>query len=139
MLNINDVRKYAENHNVLESAEHFCVNYNTLIRYAKKHGIKFRKTVKGTDMTKEELKKYSLEHTVKEIAENFNFTENHTRSILNSYGFRWKIERKPNGEKGDRNEMILYLSQKFSYESIVNVFGITKQRVEQINKSYGDR
>ena len=42
-----------------------------------------------------------------------------------------KTSKKP-GVNAERDEMVSYLAEKFTYESIGKVFGLTRERVRQI-------
>lgn len=85
-------------------------------------------------MTETELKEYCKDKTIEQIANNFGLTRQHVTTILNYHCIKWK--RVYTRKMGERDEMIKYLSERFTYESIAEVFSVSKQRIEQIvNKS----
>lgn len=70
-------------------------------------------------------------HTHQEVADRYSVTYRQVYFGLRRYGIKPKLS-KHYGEVSDRDMMIAYLADKYSYTSIAKVFGISRQRVEQI-------
>lgn len=135
---LSEIVEYAKRHTLKETASKFNVTYSTMCNFFSDNNIKPSKFVSHTRMTKDEFRDFCKDKTKEEIADYLGITIKEAMAIMNSNCCKWKHTYKPVGVKGDRNEMIVFLSRKFTYGDIAKVFGITKQRVEQINKMYGD-
>ena len=86
------------------------------------------------NITVKEAREYCKERTLDELAEHFGITRKEVKKICNKYGLYWKRVYRKKEKPFPREEMIRHLAQKFTYEQIGTVFGISRQRVEQIIK-----
>ena len=127
--------EYAKTHQPEDFAREFGLAVETARVYYSKKMIK--KPRKPLFLDDEEAARYAESHTFKETSEHFNLSAYKTRKELRNSNIKpvspWRRLT------GDRNEMIAYLGKKFSYDSIGAVFDMTRQRVCQICKDYGDK
>lgn len=133
--NKQDVVEKAKSNTLRELSILFDVPYHTMVKFTCDNDIKAVKKFYGN--TEDEIKKLAKEKTSVEIAKELNAPLKEVRCYLNYHGITAKRYYHEKGIKAERNEMILYLSQRFTYESIGKAFGISRQRVEQINQEYG--
>lgn len=133
--NINEIKELSKSLTVKELADKYNVSYASMNNFMVKNNLRGIRKFKGK--TIEDIKKMSKEMTISELAEELNATYSETKAFCNYHCLRCKRQRHKHGIKGSRNEMILYLIQKYTYESVAEVFGVTKQTIEQINKNYG--
>ena len=106
------------------------LGYTTTSIYEFMRNRSYKCIVKEQEL--EQIREYAKTHTVKECAVKFlyNYETMSRKCRINNIKAVRTFKKK--GTKAERDTMIAYLADKFTYESIGNVFGITKERVRQI-------
>lgn len=130
-----EIREYAKEHNLKECAEHFRVQYSTMSRFMKQYNIVPAKYILG--MKKEEFIAETKGKDLAELSARFGVTRQKMASIMNYQGIPYKKQKRAYGMKAERNEMIVYLLQKYSCSSVSELLGISRQCVDQIYHLYG--
>lgn len=99
-----------------------------LYNYFRKHNYRCQAREHKIEL----LRSYAKTHTTKECAEKFACGSATIRNICKQNNISTiKASKKP-GVNAERDEMVSYLAEKFTYESIGKVFGLTRERVRQI-------
>ena len=80
----------------------------------------------------EELREYAKTHTLQECADKFLYNYGSMANKFRKHNIKAVRKFKPKGKNVERDTMIAYLADKFTYESIGKIFGMTRERVRQI-------
>ncbi len=116
--------------NVTDIAKKLGYRKESLYLYMRQHNY----TGLGKKIKIEQIKEYAKTHTKRELAERFSYTYQNIHRLCKKYNIEVVMQQefKKRGAKAERNTMIAYLADKFTYESIGKVFGVTKERIRQI-------
>ena len=102
-----------------------------LYNYFRKHGYRCQAREHRIEM----LKEYAKTHTASECAKKFSCAYATIRNMCKQNNISTIRDSKKPGINAERDEMISFLAEKFTYESIGKVFGLTRERVRQIYES----
>lgn len=138
-----EYKDFAKNHTKSEIMEKFNISSSMVDLMRWKYGFTFQPkrvptAVFAMDMSKDDFVKYCKTHTLKEIRDYFNVSPSTVYSWERKYDFNVKKSINP-AEKTERNALIVKMSKTKSVETISREFGLTKQRVGQILKTYKKR
>lgn len=135
---LSEIKEYSKNHDLQECADKFKVTKSHMSRFCNKYRIyPIRKYCGGA--SESELRELAEKYSIEEICEKLNVPEEklkHTLYYLGILSNKNRRKRRPYGIRGDRNEMIVYLSKKFTYRSIAEVFNVSAQRINEIVDFY---
>lgn len=135
---IKEIKEYSKNHDLQECADKFKVSKPHMSRFCNIHRIyPIRRYCGGA--SESELKELVEKYSIEEICEKLNVSEERLKHSLYYLGIlsnKDRRKRHPYGIRADRNEMIVYLSKKFTYSSIAEVFNVSTQRINEIVNSY---
>lgn len=124
---------FAKKHPFREFAEKYGVSYSATTAFYHKNGIKSERTYKGLNGHPiAEVRKFAKSNTLADIARKFDVKIVTACSYLRYHGIEYKNKQAQRTGTGERDEMIRYLSQKFSYAAIGYVFGFTRENIRQI-------
>ena len=124
---IKDKDLFIENSKIF-SAKELAVKYNvsitTINRYKKEYGLK-KKCVVPDDFVE-----YAKEHNKKQVSEHYNTYYEIVKKWEMLSGC--KCSKKRNAKNRNRDIVIRELSKTNTYASIGKMYGISRQRIEQI-------
>lgn len=139
--------EYAHKHTLQEFAEHFNLTLASARQFyyhnrlSAMNGVKsFNNRMKDI-ITKDVWEDYAKNHTIPECLSHFKICRTSLYTLEKEYkvyalrrnGSTAKsIEDRQIKRTGEMQDMIRFLSNKFTYASIGRVFGYTKERVRQI-------
>lgn len=83
-------------------------------------------------MDSKEARELCKNKTLDELSEYFSIPREQVKKICNKNGLYWKRIHRKKERPFPRDKMIKVLAKDFTYEDIGTVFGISRQRVEQI-------
>lgn len=131
---IEELRVYAKTHSLSQTAEYFGYCNGYISKIAKENGVYFIHHDRYREV-KEFIHSNYLEMTSTQIAEYFKIPKDKVLRIFRDLKIR-PLEsalKKKVGKKKDRNEMIQCLIDNgFTYQSVGDVFGLTRARIEQL-------
>lgn len=127
---------YIKTHTDIDSAEHFDCTVEFIVGVRQTYNIDNSKRRVNELYKSQEFINYCKDHTSKEIAERFGKTDYVIRNVcrINHYEYKKSTNHKGNGTKrrGTRDDMIKYLSEKFLYNDIAEVFNISPATISYI-------
>lgn len=139
--------EYAKEHTLQEFADHFDLTLATARQFyhynriSAKTGLKKHENTLYDRVPLEAWSEYSKDHVILECMDHFNIKRGEVYRLESKYkvyalrhnGSTVKtIEDRQIKRTGEMQDMIRYLSNKYTYASIGRVFGYTKERVRQI-------
>lgn len=134
--NLDEYKEFAKTHSRQECADKYGVSASYLYHFNRKNGVKsFSNGKRGAkprysfNETEDECREFLKTHTIRDIIQKYNvsyFTVINWARKLNVKTMRVR-------PYSDRDSMITSLvNDGYTYQNIADVFGMSKQRVEQI-------
>ena len=124
---------FARAHTFREFAAKYGLSYSATTAFYHKNGIKSERTYKGLNGHPiAEVRKFAKNNKMADIARKFDVKISTACSFLRYHGIEYKDKQAQRKGSAERDEMIRFLSQKFSYAAIGYVFGFTRENIRQI-------
>lgn len=124
-----ETREYIETHTIEQCKEHFGVARETLRNFSKKHGVVPKRENKRS-FNIDRFREYAATHNAEELAEEFHLAKCSVYQICRNLNIKRK--RKVDDVEVLRDEMMVYLRDKYTFEQIGMVFSVSRQRVHQV-------
>lgn len=106
------------------------LGYSTQNLYKYMKNRSYKCIVKEQEL--ELIREYAKTHTLQECADKFLYKYGSMANKFRKHNIKAVRKFKPRGKNVERDTMIAYLADKFTYESIGKIFGMTRERVRQI-------
>ena len=128
--------KYASAHTIWEFAKKYGITYSGAEIFCRKHCVKPKPERNGLSRysIKEILKYCDGSKTVAEIARKFKCPRQSIYDYLKSHNIPYKHIYISGRKNGERDEMIRYLAQKYSYSAIGRALGYSVWTIHEICK-----
>lgn len=129
--------EYATTHSAIEFAEHFNLTTGYAEAWYSKHNLPRRKKLIFKKYTKEEFLELIEGKTSREVSEITGKPTAVLYKVAKELGIKY-IKKAKWGERiGDKTRMIAFLSTRFSYNSIAEMLGVSRQYVCECHQKYG--
>lgn len=130
-----DIADFARSHSIKETAERFKVRASSVRYWCKKYGVEPLRINK--DLGELHTETFWEEHrgmTTKQVAELVGTSVSAVSRARRGFKEKLKLPdfRRCGGIRAEKREMIIFLAGRYTYSSIAEVFGVSREYIRQI-------